>query len=394
METKISCDRAHREYDICLINGPTLLDPAASTLFAVGPTQPKYFVEKIRPHPRKWQPQVMSQTKEVTLRAGPAAPKTCDVVHNATAIVFSAGGYIGHFFHDFNDGLIPLFITTVQTMSLSNQDVVLVIGKLEDSWVSKYGDLLGEVSKHPIVNLDKDTNTHCFNSAVVGLVYHGFLTINPKLMPGPTTLVHFHNLLDKVYGQARQLIHHPHARPKMVLLVRKGHVGRVLLNQDHVRAMAEDVGFDTTVFEPKVDIPVAESYGLLSRSHVVVGVHGAAMTHLLFLRPGTVLIQVVPIGLDLMSEICYGKPAKEMGLEYMEYKIGVEESSLIDKYERGNPIFKESLKLQKKSWGFVKVIYMKQQNVTLDLNRFRGYLETAYRKAKILMDKQGSSRLY
>ena len=33
----ITCDYSHNGYDICTINGSTLLDQASSTLFALGP---------------------------------------------------------------------------------------------------------------------------------------------------------------------------------------------------------------------------------------------------------------------------------------------------------------------------------------------------------------------
>lgn len=49
------------------------------------------------------------------------------------------------------------------------------------------------------------------------------------------------------------------------------------------------------------------------------GVHGAALTHFLFLRPGSVLVQVVPVGLGWVAETCFETPAKAMKLEYIDY---------------------------------------------------------------------------
>ncbi|KAJ8433233.1 hypothetical protein Cgig2_023185 [Carnegiea gigantea] len=389
LTSKITCDRSHYHYDTCSISGPTSLDPTTSTFYAIGPTWPKNFIEKIRPYPRKWENFTMSKIKEVSLKPGPRGPVFCNVVHNARALVFSAGGYTGNFFHEFNEGFLPLFIT-VRSMSLSDQDVVLVITEAHDWWIRKYVELLGTFSKYPIVTLDNETGVHCFSSATVGLVSHGFMTIDPKLMPNPTKLAHFHALLDKAYGQAqRPIAPKSTGQPKLVFVARTGGVGRVMLNQAQVLNLAQELGFDATVFEPEPNISLRESYRLISRSHVMVGVHGAAMTHLLFLRPGSIFIQVVPIGIDPIAELCYGHPAKEMGLEYLEYKVRIEESSLIEKYNTSDPILTNPMALHKKGWSLLKKVYLKDQNVSVDLPRFRGYLTVAYTKAKRFMHRVG-----
>ncbi|XP_038683065.1 alpha-1,3-arabinosyltransferase XAT3-like [Tripterygium wilfordii] len=394
----ITCDRSHREYDLCSINGPTVLDPKSSTFYPESPTNSAqhHIVEKVRPYPRKWENFTLSKIKEVTLTSGPKSPP-CQVRHNAPALVFSAGGYTGNFFHDFNDGFIPLYIT-VNSLFADQDDVVLVISKARDWWVRKYTDLLQTFSKHPIIDLDKDNSTHCFTSANVGLISHGFMTINPTLLPNSNTFKHFRFFLDKAYGhgQKSQNHHQNHglnprkSLPRLALASRNGATGRVILNQDQVQQLAKEVGFDVIVFEPKGTTSLREAYGLINTSHALVGVHGAALTHSLFLRPGAVFVQVVPLGGEWVAENCFGTSARAMGLEYMEYKIGVEESSLIDKYNRSDALIKDSVALQKKGWSNgIMEIYLKEQNVKLDLVRFREYLERAYKKAKRFMNNEG-----
>uniref|UniRef100_A0A803MNL2 Glycosyltransferase 61 catalytic domain-containing protein n=2 Tax=Chenopodium quinoa TaxID=63459 RepID=A0A803MNL2_CHEQI len=388
VESQISCDRSHYHYDLCSINGPNVLDPISSTFYAIGPTSPRKFKQKIRPYPRKWENLTMSKIKEVTLISGPKGPK-CNVIHNTSAVVFSAGGYTGNFFHDFNDGFVPLFIT-VRSMSLSNHDVVLVIEKSRDWWVSKYSDLLGAFSNYPIINLDNETITHCFKSVSLGLVSHGFMTIKPRLMPKPTTILDFHYFLNKAYGKAQQSdFTIPMTRPKLVLLSRSGGVGRVILNQVEMKTMAENMGFNVIVFEPKPENTLFEAQRLINESHVMVGVHGAALTHFLLLRPGSVFIQVVPIGIDGVAEMCFGKPAKEMGLTYLEYKIRVEESSLVNRYNKSDPVLTNPMSSNKNWWADLGKVYLKEQNVELDLIRFKDYLKYAYNKAKRFMNKVG-----
>lgn len=101
------------------------------------------------------------------------------------------------------------------------------------------------------------------------------------------------------------------------------------------------------------------------------------------------VLQIVPLGTDWASEACYGSPAKVLGLDYMEYKIGVEESSLMAKYGREHGLVKDPIRSIGNRWGKVMDIYLKEQDVTLDLARFRGTLEKAYVMARKFMEDQG-----
>lgn len=382
----ITCDRAHSTYDICKINGPTVLDPTTATFYAMDP-KGSTVVEKIRPYPRKLEAQIMPGINEVILTSGPSSPPPCQVQHNAPALVFSAGGYTGNFFHEFNDGFIPLYIT-VNTIFSEDEEVVLVISKARHWWVSKYAELLKSFSKHPIVNLDNDTSTHCFASASVGLISHGFMTVDPTRKPNPKSMTHFRAFLGKAYT------HHQEpsetTRPRLVLVTRNGAVGRVLLNQDEVKKEAEGVGFDVVVFEPKPSTPLRLAYELMNSSHAMVGVHGAGLTHALFLRSGSVFVQVVPLGTEWVAEACFGRPAKAMGLEYMEYRIEAEESSLVDEHGKDEMVIKDPGRFRGKGWSpEVMDLYLKKQNVRVDTVRFRGYLKEAYEKSIKLLDLHG-----
>ncbi|CAK7326157.1 unnamed protein product [Dovyalis caffra] len=387
---KISCLRSQRCYDLCTIDGPTVLDPINSTFYLLDPTN-STTVEKIRPYPRKWEKPVMRGIQEFTLISGPKSP-SCEAQHSVPAIVFSAVGYTGNFFHDFNDGFIPLFIT-VNSVFHQSQDFILVISEAQDWWISKYGDLLHAFSKHAIIIPDKDNSTHCFPSATLGLISHGFMTIDPKLMPKSQTFAHFRTFLDKAYDHGQNhpwKCNSPEPRPRLVLTTRSGGVGRVILNQNQVKQLAEEIGFDVIIFEPIPQTPLDQAYALINSSHAMVGVHGAGLTHSLFLRPGRVFIQVVPIGADWVAEVCFANSARAMGLEYLEYKIGAEESSLIDKYDKNSLLMKDPATFRGENWSSaIMDIYLKEQNVRIDLIRFREYLKEAYEKTKKFMENEG-----
>ncbi|MED6206604.1 hypothetical protein PIB30_028466 [Stylosanthes scabra] len=400
MAPKFTCDRSHYSYDICTVHVSAVLDPTTSTFFVQRPTTRTFdsgnnnpTVTKIRPYPRKFESFVMSNIKELTIKSTEPIP-SCHVTHKHPALVFSAGGYTGNFFHDFNDGFIPLYITL--NSMFQNQDdarnVILVISKARDWWVKKYANLLGQFSNHPIIDLDNENNTtHCFPFATIGLVSHGFMTINPQLMPKSKSLQNFHSLLSKAYGPISNVPPQNAIRPRLVLVNRSIGQGRSLLNLEEVKLAITKQGFDVIVFEPKASTPLSEAFERISSSHVMVGVHGAALTHSLFLRPGSVFIQVVPLGAESVANLCFGNPARVMGLEYLEYRIRGEESSLIEKYGEEDMVIKDPVGfLSGKPWSKSTMdIYLKEQNVRLDLVRFRKCLKIAYMKASKLVNERG-----
>ncbi|KAG7558607.1 Glycosyltransferase 61 [Arabidopsis thaliana x Arabidopsis arenosa] len=387
----ITCDRSHSDYDLCSINGSCILDPKTGTFTLMDPAfaTSATLVEKIRPYPRKAENWTMPRIKELTLSSGPLGlTRSCDITHDSPAIVFSAGGYTGSIYHDFMDGFIPLFITANSVYP--DRDFILVVVNSKEWWMPKYIDILGAFSKHKTILLDKESAsfTHCFPSVTVGLVSHGPKIIDPTQIPNSKSLVDFHNLLDKALNTNQSPL--KTQKPRLILVSRYGNIGRVILNEKEIKEMLEDVGFEVITFRPSKTTSLREAYKLIKSSHVMVGVHGAALTHLLFLRPGSMLVQVVPLGLGWASKTCYESPAKAMKLEYIEYRVNVEESSLIEKYNRDDLVLKDPIAYRGMDWNVTKMkVYLKEQDVRLDVNRFRKHMNEAYEKAKLFMDLNG-----
>ncbi|KAL8142329.1 hypothetical protein V2J09_015361 [Rumex salicifolius] len=384
----ITCDRSKFRYDLCSINGPTTLDPSNTTLYSNLPFGAKNISEKIKPYGRKYEFYIMARIREFSLKAGPIGPK-CEVHHNSPALVLSVGGPLtGNFFHDFSDGILPIYIT-LYNLSIKNRDVILVIDKAQNWWVHKYADIIRGFTKHPIINLENEKATHCFTRAHVGLISHGHMALNPTTLPGPLTLAHFHSFLRDVFYSHE--MGPPPRRPKLVWVLREGSVGRVITNQEKARLVAEEVGFDVVMYSPTKSYPLRDAYNLISKSHALIGVHGAGMTHMLFLRQGSVAVQVLPLGLEWAGQWFYGRFAQDLGLEYMTYKIWYNESSLSSKYEKGSHVLKDAKELLvEKGWipDFMN-IYLKEQNVKLDLARFKVYMEKVFQKAMHFMDIHG-----
>lgn len=332
-------------------------------------------------------PELKLTTKDVKLYG---EKHKCEVIHEVPAVLFSTGGYTGNLYHEFNDGLIPLYITSKRF----NKKVVFVIAEYHKWWEMKYGDVLSQLSDYPLLDFNKDKRTHCFKEAIVGLRIHGELTVDPSLMQdGTTTINEFRNVLDRAYRprinrldrleeqrfQARVAKRRKAQRPKLALFSRTG--SRGITNENLMVKMAQRIGFEVEVLRPDRTTELAKIYRVVNSSNVMVGVHGAAMTHFLFMKPGSIFIQIIPLGTDWAAETYYGEPAKKLGLDYIGYKILARESSLYEKYDKNDPIIRDPNSITQKGWQFTKGVYLNDQKVKLDLHRFKKVLVDAYAKS-------------
>lgn len=166
------------------------------------------------------------------------------------------------------------------------------------------------------------------------------------------------------------------SKPKITIIIRSK--SRVLLNLDEIVKACEHIGFQVQVLKPKRGMPLTEIYDALDTADVMLAVHGAAMTHFLFMRPGSVLIQIVPLGLDWAAETYYGEPAKKLGLEYMAYRVAPRESSLSKEYHRRSPVLMDPSIITMQGWWETKRIYLDKQNVKVNIRRFSRVLAKAH----------------
>ncbi|GKA06581.1 EGF domain-specific O-linked N-acetylglucosamine transferase-like protein [Tanacetum coccineum] len=226
----------------------------------------------------------------------------CDVNHNVPAVFFSTGGFTGNVYHEFNDGLIPLFITSQKY----NKKVVFVILEYHDWWVMKYGDVVSRLSDYEPIDFNGDNRTHCFSEAIVGLRIHDELAINSTLMEDSKTIEDFHDILDKAYWPRIQDINQElmevvdPEKPKLVIISRNG--SRAVTNQELLVKMAEKIGFLVEVLWPDKTTELPKIYRSLNSSDVMIGVHGAAMTHFLFMKPVLLFYPICTLGTTWAAE--------------------------------------------------------------------------------------------
>ncbi|WOL02869.1 hypothetical protein Cni_G11588 [Canna indica] len=377
-EMKPMCDTSNHRCDLCDIHGDIrIIGKDTSSVLLVNPSQSRRNESwQVKPYARKWDHGIMPKTKVVSVRSvnDYASAPQCSVGHTVPAIIFSMSGYMGNFFHDFTDVLVPLF----QTARQFDGEVQLLIIGCNFPWISKYMPYLRRLTRYEIIDFDKDERVHCFKHAIVGLRVDRDMMIDPANSPMGYTMSDFRKFMRDTYGLDRDYAlrvgEQPGRKPRM-LIISRGH-SRKFVNIDQIVGLAEEVGFEVVVFEAQFDL--AEFSRIANSCDVMLGVHGAGLTNFVFLPTNAVLIQVVPFGRhEWISSTYFGNPTKGMGLKYLEYTIDVEESTLTELYPRDDPVFTDPKSIHKRGWFKMGEIYLDKQNVRLDLNRFRPVLVKA-----------------
>jgi len=305
----------------------------------------------------------------VTQLPGPDGAPACTVTYNKPAIIFALGGYTGNVFHDHADVLLPLFYLSRQ---YGREVQLLVINRVQPWWLGKYRLALRAMSRYDVVNLDGDTHVRCFRRVTVGLRLHKDFGVVPERVPGGLRLAmpDFTRFLREAYALPRGAAASPaRRRPRLMLIQRQPH--RRFLNEREIVRAAEEAGFEVAVTELRFDAAVDEQARLVNSFDAILGLHGAGMTNEVFLPPGGVLIQVVPLGkLDLMARVEYGEPAAEMGLKYLCYNITAQESSLLETLGPDDPAITDPDSVHRRGWAALYDIYLTRQDVRLDIARF------------------------
>jgi capsular polysaccharide biosynthesis protein len=100
------------------------------------------------------------------------------------------------------------------------------------------------------------------------------------------------------------------------------------VNADEIKRSAEKLGFEVVVSEGTHEVaPFAK---IASSCDAIMGMHDVGLTNMVFLPPGGVVIQIMPLdGLEFVANYFRG-PSRDMGHRYLEYRIKLEESTLID----------------------------------------------------------------
>ncbi|KAJ6411307.1 hypothetical protein OIU84_007969 [Salix udensis] len=259
-KTELRCNIMGRS-EFCEMKGDIRIDGNSSTAFIVSSETDILTAENtswsIRPYARK---EALGEkdfarkwsVKPVTSRLDIAR---CTRNHSVPAILFSAGGYSGNFFHAFTDIIIPLYSTA---RTFNREEVSL------RSWYS-----LKKITAAKIRDGDK-------------------------------------------------------RKPRLLIIPRKR--SRSFTNVGEIAQLAESLSYQVIVAEPGPD--VSGFAKIINSCDVLMGVHGAGLTNIVFLPENAILIQVVPFGkVEWASRISFEDPAKDMNNNCQEIEDIIERMS-------------------------------------------------------------------
>ncbi|KAB2012005.1 hypothetical protein ES319_D09G059000v1 [Gossypium barbadense] len=369
-EMKTLCHVEERT-EFCEMYGDIRVDGKTSTVFMAADTMLESGPWVIRPYSRRGDDQAFKRVTKWFIKSVVDAyetPTQCDQRHNVPAIIFSTAGYAGNNFHDYTDIVLPLYLTSRQFEG----EVKFLITDKKPWWIKKFRNILQKLSRYELVDIDKEVNVHCFTSVTVGLKrYPQELKIDSS--KSPYSMKDFRKFLRSAYSLKKENAINMRdnggkERPRLFILSRKN--TRAFTNTNAIVGMATRLGFEVVVTE--VDSHVAKVAEMVNSCDVMMGVHGAGLTNMIFLPENAILIQVIPIGgFEWLAKTDFAEPSKEMNLRYIGYQIKTEESTLIQQYPPDHEVLNDPYAIQRRGWHEFKSIYLQKQNVNLDVDRFR-----------------------
>jgi hypothetical protein len=126
--------------------------------------------------------------------------------------------------------------------------------------------------------------------------------------PSPSCLRQFREMLLAALGAAG-----PVTTRRRIFITRRKTGTRTLVNETQVEFLLRGAGFETHAME---DYPLAMQARLMHEAEMVVATHGAGLANLLFARPGTRVIEIVPAG--RFNAACYPKRSRIFGLHHQQ----------------------------------------------------------------------------
>ncbi|KAK8655933.1 hypothetical protein V6N13_108496 [Hibiscus sabdariffa] len=367
--------------EYCEANGDVRVDGKSSTVFLAADSSSAGALNgswQISPYARRGDEAALIRVTKWSIKSWADASEEpqCGKSHSVPGIMFSLGGYAGNNFHDYTDIVLPLYLTSRQF----DGEVKFLVTNNYPWWTDKFRHVLQKLSRYELIDIDKEVDVHCFPSVIVGLKrYPKELKIDPS--KSPYSMKDFRQFLRSAYSlnkenaiEIRDDSNDGKERPRLLILSRKN--TRAFTNTYAIAEMASRLGYEVVVKE--ADSNVARIAEIVNSCDVMMGVHGAGLTNMVFLPENAILIQVVPIGgFEWLAKTDFGEPSKDMNLRYLDYKIKIDESTLIQQYPADHEVFNNPYAIQDRSWYEFKSIYLQKQNVNLDVNRFRDTLLTA-----------------
>uniref|UniRef100_A0A6N2M4X2 Uncharacterized protein n=1 Tax=Salix viminalis TaxID=40686 RepID=A0A6N2M4X2_SALVM len=319
-KTELRCNIMGRS-EFCEMKGDIRIDGNSSTAFIVSSETDILTAENtswsIRPYARK---EALGEkdfarkwsVKPVTSRLDIAR---CTRNHSVPAILFSAGGYSGNFFHAFTDIIIPLY-STARTF---NREVQFLMTDRKPWWIAKH-------------------DVHCFHSLTIGL--KGETTRNSVSILHLSILYEGFQEVFKKLVFLKKITHHNQDAIREASLLIIPRKGQDLHKVGEIAQLAESLSYQNLGRRVRI--------AKIINSCDYCGSSWCGLTNIVFLPENAILIQVVPFGMLEWLKSFLRRSCEGMNK--------VEESTLIQQYPPTMK-FEGSLQLGNRvGWHFVHIL--------------------------------------
>lgn len=140
------------------------------------------------------------------------------------------------------------------------------------------------------------------------------------------------------------------------------------LNERQVKKALKKIlpNFEVQIFHFE-DIPLSRQIELVSRASLFVAVHGSGLSHVLWLKPGSYMIEIMPYKFNCND--WYAKAAGAAGVNYMAYYCDGDSERPEELSER----FNQCMGQKDRCMGKKCKDSLRDQNVTVDPHRFVSY---------------------
>ncbi|XP_062842194.1 EGF domain-specific O-linked N-acetylglucosamine transferase [Trichomycterus rosablanca] len=249
----------------------------------------------------------------------PVDDKHCDVIVDRPTIFMKldAGINMYHHFCDF----VNLYVSQHINNSF-NRDINIVMW---DTSFYEYGDLFSETwrafSDHDVIHLKTyDSKRVCFRDALFSLL--------PRMRYGlfyNTPLISNCHTEGMFRAFSQHVLHRldiPQEGPKVdrirvTLLARSTAYRRILNQEELINALKAVPLFEVKLVDYKYkDMPFLEQIRLTHNSDIFIGMHGAGLTHLLFLPDWAVIFELY----NCQDKSCYQDLARLRGVHYLTWQ--------------------------------------------------------------------------
>ncbi|XP_070967525.1 EGF domain-specific O-linked N-acetylglucosamine transferase-like [Oncorhynchus clarkii lewisi] len=265
---------------------------------------------------QSWYAELQAYTE---LDFNPTDEEHCDIIIEKPTVFMKldAGVNMYHHFCDF----VNLYISQHINNSFSRNINIL----MWDTSFSGYGDLFSETwkafSDYDIIHLKTfDTKRVCFKDSVFSLL--------PRMRYG---LFYNTPLISDCYseGMFRAFSQHVlyrlsvpqdgpmEGRIRVTLLARSTDYRKILNQQELTNALKTVPLLEVRVVDYKYkDVPFLEQLSITHNSDIFIGIHGAGLTHLLFLPDWAVIFELY----NCQDESCYRDLARLRGIRYVTWQ--------------------------------------------------------------------------